>query len=115
MFMRCSAPELILRLKMKKFKTWKDMKTFDDLVTKEERKLILKIEKDAKPEDRCPLIGKMGMFFHYCRGGYIPTENDMKPSPESEIYKNKVGCLELKNYCLTGYFACINYKSSQTK
>lgn len=96
-----------------RIKTWNDVKTFDDIITNKERRIIINIVKNAKPEERCDELGREGKFFYYCIHDYVPTMDDRKPSPESGIYQRKRNCLELNNYCLGGCARCKPYRDSQ--
>lgn len=89
-------------------KTWENIKNFDDIVIKEERKEIKDIEKNIK--NKCPDLKKEGCFFYYC-GKSLPEIADKIPSLQSPIYKRKLSLAELSLHCLSDYKSCCFYSS----
>ena len=87
-------------------KTWDEVKTFDDIITAEERKIIDEI--GAKHS--CPLLAFAGKYFTYCTQKATDIK-DMKPSPTNPIYQAHVGVVELQMFCKGDFKNCYVYKA----
>jgi len=96
--------------KGQKPKTWDDVKTFDDCVIKEEKKILSELEKKVKKEKTCPELGKEGKYFYYCKKDYVLRAGDKTPSPMSQIYQRKRGLAEFQIFCLGRCEACCTYQ-----
>lgn len=88
-------------------KTWKNVKTFDDTVIKEERKMISNLEKEAKARrtELCPFVKKIGKFFYYCAKD-LKEEVSNEPSPRNPVYQRKISVADLHWWCLGDYNKC---------
>ena len=92
-------------------KTWKDIRTFDDIIDDEkERKIIKAVEQERSRS--CPDLGKEGEFFYYCacRSGKV---TDKKPSLTNPIYHAHVSFAELQLFCKGDYEKCVVYRSPE--
>jgi len=88
-------------------KTWENIKSFDEILTKEEKGIISDLEKEAKA--KCPFLRKEGKFFYYC--GVCLEENiEKEVSFTSPIFQNHVNVVELQLYCMAHYKVCSFYK-----
>ena len=64
-----------------------DIKTFDDMVSPEDRKTIFDLEKKVggKQLEGCPCLAKEGKFFYYCKKGLSESDiQDKKPSQSNK-------------------------------
>jgi hypothetical protein len=97
--------------KGQKPKTWAGVKTFDDCVIKEEKKILSELEERIKKEkiQLCPELGKEGNFFYFCKKDYVPRDGDKKPSPMSQIYQRKVDSAFFQLNCLGRCEVCCYY------
>ena len=91
------------RIEKIKFKTWDEIKSFDEIILEGERKTISKIEKELKV--RCPYLRKEGEFFYYC-GLNLPEVKDKKPEPFNPIVERHVDYLELQLHCMDNFETC---------
>ncbi len=81
-------------------KTWEDIKTFDDIILEEDRKIIKNLKNEAGM--KCRNLKKIGNFFYYCAHG-LGGIKYYKPSPVSPIYKRHVGVAQLQLYCMSDW------------
>ena len=92
--------------------TWKNIKYFDDLIFENEKKIISKLEEDAK--NICPFLKNEGKFFRYCgKGSY--NSKDKKPSPSNQVYQRRVDIIEMQLYCLSNFKNCSVYSGKMNK
>lgn len=91
-------------------KTWNNIKKFDDIVTKQERKIISDLGKHIKKEDIrvCPHLRKEGKFFYYC--GLNIEDVDKKPSPTNPTYQAHVPLIEMQLFCMDNFRGCIYFR-----
>ena len=87
-------------------KTWEDIKTYDDIISDGERKIISELEKKLK--SKCPYLRKEGKYFYYC-GLDLPEIEDKKPDPFNPIYMRHVDCISLQLYCMSNFELCYVY------
>jgi len=95
--------------------TWEKVKSFDDIVLPEERRIISDLEKEVKGEGRekCPFLRKKGNFFYFCqlrverykRFGYTDEELSLS----NPTYLAKVDVVELQLRCFDDYRKCDDY------
>ena len=90
-------------------KTWEEIKSVDDLITKSEKEIIKEIEE--KLIVRCPYLKKVGDFFYYCSGG-IPEDTKLKLEPRNPIICAKEGVAQLQLHCMDRYKACCHYQGT---
>lgn len=93
---------------MEKLRTWKEIKSFDDIILKEEREIILELKKKSKL--KCPHLQIEGEFFHYC-GLNLPKQKDRKPAQSNPIYQRNVSLVEMQLYCGSSFEGCCFYSN----
>lgn len=83
---------------------WKEIEDFDDLISDEDRTKILEIE--GRNGGRiCPLLGRIGDFFHYC-DEKVPIRFDMKLGSYNPFYKARQDIANLQLLCMGEYENC---------
>ena len=85
---------------------WEDVRTFDDIILSNERKMITELESESKR--KCPALKKEGNYFYYC-GLNLQEIKDKKPSPSNPIYLRCVSVGELSLHCMKDFEACCFY------
>lgn len=85
---------------------WDDVKTADDVVADEEKRLLEEGVIVAK--STCPFLSKFGEFFYAC-GKLIPEGEEFEPEPFNLVYRAKQGPLALQLYCWDRCEACDHY------
>ncbi|MCD6404078.1 MAG: hypothetical protein J7L59_02750 [Nanoarchaeota archaeon] len=95
--------------------TWEKVKSFDDIVLPEERRIISDLEREVEMGERkkCPFLRKKGNFFYFCqlrveqykRSGYT----DEVLSSSNPAYLAKVDVAELQLRCLDEPEKCDTY------
>jgi len=91
---------------MAELKTWDDIRSFDDIISSEERKIISELERRLRA--KCPYLQREGEFFYYC-GLNLLEVKDKKPSPLSPIYQRHIGLAEMQLYCMDRFEKCCFY------
>ena len=84
-------------------KTWEDLKSFDEIITPEMRKIIKKVESECK--EKCPYLRKDGKFFYYC-GIKLPEVKDKSIEPFNPIYQRYTDLALLQLHCMDNFKAC---------
>lgn len=93
-----------------KLKTWKDIRSFDDIVNEGEKRVMSRLA--IENQKQCHFLEKEGKFFYYC-GKDLSTVQDKTPSPSNPIYQKHVGLTELQLYCTKGgHEKCIVYRNN---
>jgi len=87
---------------------WDDIKTFDDIPSPEEKKIIKDLE--AQGGKKCPYLKKEGNFWYFC-GAKTPEKIDKMPSPSNPVYQKHIGVAELQIWCLSSYENCCDFKN----
>lgn len=89
--------------------TWKDIKTFDDIILPQDKSLLNTLETELTP--RCPHLKKEGKYFYYC-GLDIPEKTAETPGPYHPKYENHVSTAELQIHCMEEYDSCCFYNKT---
>lgn len=89
-----------------KIKNWEDVKTFDDIIMENERKIISELE--IKSKRRCPYLRKEGKYFYYC-GFDLQEIRDKKPEPFNQIYQRHLHVIEMQLHCMGSFYTCFVY------
>ena len=83
--------------------SWDKIKSFDDIISDDMKKLISKLEEEK--ETRCPYLRKEGSWFYYC-GVRLPEVNDKRLEPSNPIYQRHVDLVDMSLYCLNRFGVC---------
>ncbi len=95
---------------METIKTWKDIDTFDDIISPKEKEILSELE--IKTE--CPCLRIEGKFFYYC-GFNLPIIRHKEPSPFNPIYQTHVSLAELQLHCIDDFKRCCFYSGKLKK
>ena len=91
---------------MIELKTWDDIRSFDDIISSEERKIISELERILRA--KCPYLQREGESFYYC-GLNLSEVKDKKPAPFNPIYQRRVGLAEMQLHCMDSFETCCFY------
>ncbi len=91
-----------------KIKTWEDIKSFDDIILEEERRIIKEMEN--RNSSKCPDLMKKGNFFYYCAHNFEGIMSDIF-SHFNPIYLRHVCIAELQIDCMSDYKKCCFYQN----
>lgn len=102
--------------------TWKDITTYDDILTPEETAIIEMLETELGLEKRiqCPWLKKEGSHYYYCDSTCGKQRENTPPNQISPIYQSHQDLASLQLWCLSedgNYRHCIDYPfyEDQTK
>ncbi|MDD5192272.1 MAG: hypothetical protein PHH54_01135 [Candidatus Nanoarchaeia archaeon] len=99
--------------------SWDEVKTWDDVVIKEQKAVVSQLEEENKGKDRCPHLEKLDNYFYFCdkkaeeleKTGAKFTE---KPKIFSCQYNSHVDHFSMQLWCMQPeeiHKNCINFKS----
>ncbi|MFZ5955251.1 MAG: hypothetical protein ACOYT4_02400 [Nanoarchaeota archaeon] len=89
-------------------KTWNEIKTLDDIVPNDERKILEEL--NSENDENCPFLGKDGKYFYYCKKNLPKISRERKRlSASNPIYQAHVELAEIQLYCKGSYSNCCVY------
>lgn len=87
-------------------KTWENIKSFDDIPSDMQKRIILELE--DRSQRRCLYLQREGRFFYYC-GFDLSRAEDKKPTPTNPIYKRRVETEVIQLHCMSSFETCCIY------
>lgn len=96
---------------------WKNIKSLDDVITEDEKKIIKKLQNKIENLDikTCPYLRLDGKYFYYCRAGFDKIIEKNKDSNVEEIgpfnpkYINHIDICFLQLFCMNDFENCADY------
>lgn len=87
--------------------SWGECRTWDDVITPEEKVKISGLEKKLKG-NKCLCLRKEGKYFYYC-GAKVPNPENKRIEHYNPIYLNHCNVLKLGFCCMTNFENCPTY------
>jgi len=99
--------------------SWDDVKSWDDVVIKEQKALVSELEEACLGKETCPYLGKLDGYFYFCEKkakGLEKMGNPMtdKPAFGSAQYNSHLDHFSLQLWCMCSeerYNKCIIYSN----